>query len=69
MTVGAAVHATGHGQVVERAETGEAAVAADLVDVAVKNHLVFALREETPMRCRRSLETKTTETNSITFPL
>lgn len=46
MTVGAAVLATCHGQVVERTKTGEAAVAADLVDVAVKNHLVLALREE-----------------------
>lgn len=55
VTVGAAVHAAGHRQVVQRPEAGEAAVAADLVDAAVKNHLVFALRGEIKRR-RRTLQ-------------
>lgn len=46
MTVGAAVLAAGHGQVVQRAEARKTDVAANLVDGAVQNHLMFALRDE-----------------------
>lgn len=53
MTVGAAVDAAGHGQVVPRAEMCKADVAADLVDVTMKNHLVFALREEMHVKSRQ----------------
>lgn len=44
VTVGAAVLAAGHGQVVQGTETRKADVAADLVDGAIQNDLVLALR-------------------------
>lgn len=76
VTVGAAVGATGHGQVVQRTETRKADVAADLVDVAVKNHLVFALREEMRMKkksvcCKTSalgVSENQSKQQTITFP-
>lgn len=43
MAVGAAVCAAGHGQVVHGTEAFEAGVAAQLMDCAVQDHLVFAL--------------------------
>lgn len=46
MAVGATVGAAGHGQVVHLTEAVEAGVAADLVNGAAQDHLMFALEGE-----------------------
>lgn len=46
MAKGAAVGTAGHGQVVYRAETLKAGVAAELVHSAAENHFVFALKDD-----------------------
>ena len=50
VAVGAAVSAAGHGQVVHAAEAFEAGVAAQFMDRAVQDHLVFTLLGNTRRR-------------------
>lgn len=50
MAVRATVPTAGHGQIVHRTEAVEAGVAADLVDGAAQDHLVFTLQGDETKR-------------------